>query len=499
MELNPIHCIDFYKSDHRRQYPEGTTLVYSNFTPRSDDRSLTKDGHVVVFGLQMFIQDFLIDSFNRNFFALPKNEVLTRYKRRMDASLGPNDIGVEHIRALHDLGYLPIAIKALPEGTVSPIKTPVLTMFNTHHEFFWLVNYLETAMSAALWKPMTVATVAHKYRSILKDFADLTGVDPEFVKLQAHDFSFRGMSCMEDAARSGIGHLLSFIGTDTVTAIDAAEHYYSANADHEVIGGSVSATEHSVMCIGGQGGEFDTFRRLIEDVYPSGIISIVSDTWDFWKVITEFLPQLKGSIMARDGKVVIRPDSGDPVKIICGDPDAAPGSFEYKGAVECLWETFGGTMTDKGYMVLDSHIGLIYGDSITLERAYDILNGLERKGFASSNVVLGVGSYSYQYNTRDTYGFAMKATYGEVNGEAREIFKDPATDSGDKKSARGLLHVCSHTLRLTDRVNPLEECGGALKLVFANGDFKEKYTLQEIRSRLNGDAMNCTFTTDAAA
>ena len=205
-----------------------------------------------------------------------------------------------------------------------------------------------------------------------------------------------------------------------------------------MIGGSVPATEHSVMCMGTKDNEIGTFERLITELYPTGIVSIVSDTWDFWQVITEYLPQLKSRIVARDGKVVIRPDSGDPVKIIVGDKDAVPGSPEYKGAIECMWEVFGGTVTEKGYKLLDSHIGLIYGDSITLQRQEAILGGLKEKGFASFNVVLGIGSFTYEYVTRDTYGFAMKATYGEVNGEPRNIFKDPKTDDGTKKIRKRL-------------------------------------------------------------
>ena len=175
-------------------------------------------------------------------------------------------------------------------------------------------------------------------------------------------------------------------------------------------------------------------------------MSIVSDTWDLWEVLTEYLPQLKDEIMARDGKVVIRPDSGDPVDIICGtrlgnDTTGSQSTSTESGVIELLWDTFGGTINEKGYKELDSHIGCIYGDAITHERAREIFERLEAKGFASTNIVFGVGSFTYQFNTRDTFGFAMKATYGEVNGVGREIFKDPITDNGEKKSAKGLLMV----------------------------------------------------------
>ena len=277
-------------------------------------------------------------------------------------------------------------------------------------------------------------------------------------------------------------------------AIEFLETYYNANVEKELVGGSVPATEHSVMCMGEKEKEIETFRRLIEDLYPSGIVSIVSDTWDFWQVLTEYLPALKDKIMARTGgtfgdKVVIRPDSGDPVKIICGDESAEPGTAEHIGAVELLWGVFGGTVNEKGYKELDSHIGLIYGDSITPQRAIDIMEGLKAKGFASTNVVFGIGSYTYQHVTRDTPGLAMKATYGEVNGKGRNIFKDPKTDSGTKKSHCGLLKVernpmNGNRLETRQEVSWDEANTGELKPVFKDGKLLRETTLSEIREKL---------------
>ena len=494
MKLNPLTAIDFYKADHRRQYPEGTTLVYSNFTPRSDKLCTIPasiyDGTVTFFGLQFFIKDFLIDAWNSEFFSKPKDEVVRKYKRRMDTSLGAGAIPVEHIEALHDLGYLPICIKALPEGTRTHIKVPVMVIYNTHPDFFWLTNYLETILSCYLWKPMTSATVAHHYRLLLDRYAEETGADKGFVQFQAHDFSFRGMSGPEDAAISGAAHLCSFVGTDTVAAIDLVEDYYNGDAEKELIGCSVPATEHSVMCMGTCEGEIETFRRLIIRLYPAGIVSIVSDTWDFWQVITKFAAELKAEILARNGKVVFRPDSGDPVKIICGDLDAPADSPAFKGAVECLWDIFGGTTTEKGFKVLDSHVGLIYGDSITLTRAEAILAGLKAKGFASSNVVFGIGSYTYQYATRDTFGFAVKSTYGEVRGVGREIYKDPKTDSGVKKSARGLLKVTNFdgVYCLVDRQQGIDEADCCLRPVFRDGKLLVDDSIAAIRGRVAGKA-----------
>ena len=233
---------------------------------------------------------------------------------------------------------------------------------------------------------------------------------------------------------------------------------------------------------------YDYFTRMIKDVYPSGIVSVVADTFDFWKVITEFTVALKNIILARNGKVVFRPDSGDPVKIIVGDPDAPVGSPAYKGAVECLWEIFGATITPTGYKTLDSHVGLIYGDSISLERAQAILSGLEKKGFSSANIVFGIGSFTYQMCSRDTFGTAIKATWGVVNGEDRELFKDPKTDNGIKKSACGLIRVEYEKdhYALYDHQTCDQEKDGELKNVFFNGKMVRNENSRQIRIRLHG-------------
>jgi nicotinamide phosphoribosyltransferase len=236
------------------------------------------------------------------------------------------------------------------------------------------------------------------------------------------------------------------------------------------------------------------------ETYPTGILSVVSDTWDLWKVCTEHVVTLKEEILARDGKLVIRPDSGNPVDILCGTEDwtesdenfddASRGTYatpEEKGVIELLWDVFGGTVNEQGYKVLDSHIGAIYGDSITIERADEICKRLEAKGFASTNVVLGIGSFTYQYNTRDTFGFAMKATYVEVNGEGREIFKDPITDDGTKKSATGLLSVIyddNNEYKLIDKVDWATTNDGALQTIYKDGFQYNVTTLEEIRKNL---------------
>ncbi len=484
MKIQTPLLLDGYKIGHVFQYPPDTTMVYSNLTARS---SRTGINEVVAFGFQYFVEEYLIRQFKETFFDRPKAEVLAAYQRRVDNYLGPGAVTVDHIMALHDMQYLPLQIKAVPEGVSVPLRVPMLTIRNTIPEFFWLTNMLETLMSSVVWHPCTSATTALQYRKTFERYAKLTGGPKDFVPWQGHDFSFRGLTGPETAALSGAAHLLSFTGTDTVPAIDLLEEYYGADSDKELVGGSVPATEHSVMCMGMQDNERETFKRLLTETYPAGPLSVVSDTWDFWKVLTEYLPAMKDVIMARDGKLIVRPDSGDPVKIICGDLDGATRA-ERLGAITILWETFGGEMNEADYRELDPHIGLIYGEAITLERQEEILGRLKAKGFASTNVVFGIGSYTYQYVTRDTYGFAIKSTFGATLSRGNlPIFKNPATDSGLKKSAKGLLRVdkgADGRLYVTEDVDWDDEIGGELQIIFRDGHAYNVQTLAEIRARI---------------
>lgn len=393
-EYIAILLCDFYKTAHREQYPVGTTKIYSTWTPRtSREKGINK---VVTFGIEGFIKEYLIDYFNKNFFERPLKEVKSKYERIIKNCLQKEEVDTSHIEALHKLGYLPIKICAVEEGTIVPVRVPMLTIENTHPDFFWITNYLETLMSCMLWQPITSATISCQYRNILNNWYAITvekGKEEEVispVSFQGHDFSMRGMSSLESVELSGAGHLVNFVGTDSIPAIMYLEKNYNTDVEKELVGTSISATEHSVQCAYGQEKEFETYKRLINEVYPKGMVSIVSDTWDLWNVINNYLPKLHDDIMKRDGKIVIRPDSGNPVDIICGNPNS-DNENERKGVVELLWEQFGGTITRQGYKLLDSHIGTIYGDAITLERCNEICQRLAIKGFASTNVVFGIG------------------------------------------------------------------------------------------------------------
>lgn len=503
LKINPLLMTDGYKTSHRLMYPKATNLVYSNYTCRSIKYMPENCKDIVVFGTQYVFQ-YIHELFEENFFKQDKESVCQEAKEYLSAYLG-TDYEVSHFRDLHDLGYLPISVKALEEGTIVKAGIPLFTIKNTHPEFFWVTNFLETLISTLIWKPVHSASLAYGFKKILNKYAEETGVDPSFIPFQGHDFSFRGMQSPEAAISSGLGFLTSFSGTDTLPVLQAAKHFYNS----ENVGFSVPASEHSVMCSHGKEGEIDTLKYLMNQ-YPTGILSVVSDTWDLWKLITEYLPQLKEEILSRDGKLVIRPDSGDPVDIICGlqysstkqayerdgkyfakkrnDNSININNYteiseaEYKGTIELLWDVFGGTINDKGYKVLDSHIGLIYGDSITPERATQIAERLKAKGFANQ-VVYGVGSYSLGYATRDSQGGAVKSTYVEVNCEPRPIFKDPITDDGTKKSSKGLLKV-NENLELEDNVSWEEEQTGMLLPLYVDGTFSRRTTLEQIRTKL---------------
>jgi nicotinamide phosphoribosyltransferase len=548
-DLNPMLFVDSYKLHHKPMYPNGMVKLYSNGTPRASRMPGVKE--VVVFTMQHTIREYLIEKFNKNFFMTEERErclnqswALEALKGKMVADYKRHcPVDTKHIEDLWDLGYLPIEIKALEEGTLCPIGVPVFTITNTHPSFAWLVNYLETLISCCIWQGMTSATITHEYKKILTKHAlESDEENVEFVNWQAHDFSMRGMSSVESAITSGMGHLLSVTGSDNIPAIYQLEKSYSGSG---LIGASIPATEHSVMCMGNKENEVDTFRRLLT-LYPEGNLAIVSDTWDLWDVAEFYLPVLRDLIMSRNGKLVIRPDSGNPADILCGldyeeidhrdevylidDPKVVyvrnedaffrvkkiekSGTFDYvysevreaevKGLVQLLWDAFAGTTNTQGYKVLDSHIGAIYGDSITLARAEEICTRLRENGFASTNVVLGIGSYTYQYNTRDTFGFAIKATYGEVMSsdgtctcentsscecgkiDRREIYKDPITDDGTKKSKRGLLRVDMEDGKIVcyESQTPFEETQGLLQTVFKDGKLYNQTTLERIREKL---------------
>ena len=599
--INPMLMTDFYKTIHHLAYVPKMEKLVSYWTTRMTRKE--EIDKVVMFGLQALIKEHLINDFNDNLFNVDWDTINEEYIEVISNTMSVQASDTTELKRLYDLGYLPIEIKAIEEGERVNIKTPMFEISNTVDGFGWLVNYLETYISVNIWHPMTSASTAYSFREVVNEYFDKTvgeygvmqvlpkkeggylhhPVDGQ-VKLNSAkntacgDFSMRGMTSFESAMASSAGHLTSFTGTATIPAILWLEGYYNCDCTKETVGKGVPSTEHSVMSSYGREGEFECYRHLIEDVFKTGPLSIVSDTYDYWNVLTNYLPLLKDSIMNRDGKVIIRGDSGNPVDIICGTAqvvnldneeyiksleecqewmadyiwkevhnstthgecgdDEQSAYFKYqgkiykivislfwnrcdkqyyymdeaevarceeielsaeqKGTVEILWEIFGGYINEKGYKVLDPHIGTIYGDSITLELAKEIYRRLESKGFAVNNATLGIGSYTYQYVTRDTLGFALKATHSVVDSQERQIYKDPLTDKSKgnnfKKSQRGMCYVYrdGEDIRYTDE-HTIEELkqdkyrDNMLKTVFKDSRLIKEFSIAEIRNKLHGN------------
>jgi len=487
--INPLLLLDYYKTTHNEQYPNGITKIVSYYTPRMS--RISDEDKLVMFGLQAFIKEYLIGAFNENFFCKPKNEVLAEYKRVIDHTLGKGIVNYEKLEKLHDLGYLPIEIKAVDEGERVPIKVPMFEIANTHPDFAWLVNTLETALSCSLWHTQVSANVGYHYRQIVNKFFDIS-VDNNVPRSRAlGDFSMRGQESCESAIKSSAGFCLSFVNTATVPTILFLEDYYNCNCEKEPVAFGAISTEHSVMNsnYAVDGDEISMVKRLLCDIYPANGFSMVSDSYDYWNMVDNIIPACKEDILKHGGYIGIRGDSGDPVDITTE-------------TVKRLWSTFGGSANDKGYKVLDSHIKVIYGDSITPQRAENIYKILVENGFACNNVLLGVGSFSMQCleqdgewkpYTRDTFGIAIKATYCEVNGKPIQIFKDPKTDTGNfKKSQRGMCVVYrdeNGELNYKDgyETGTIHSFDGEnlLKSVFRDGKMVKEQTLQKIRDILH--------------
>ena len=495
----PIICTDYYKTLHHGQYNKDMTKIVSYFTPRM---SRVTDKKLVMFGLQYFIKKYLIEDFTENFFGVSKESIVNRYKRYMKYTLSENLTNCERWEKLHDFGYLPLEICAIPEGTRVPMKVPMIQITNTHPDFMWLVNHFETAMSATLWHMMASANVGYEYRGIVHKYYRLTCDDNVPYNTAIGDFSMRGQESIESATTSSAAFLLSFVNTATIPAVEFMEKYYNANVEKEVVGRGLASTEHSVMCSNYaiDGNEKDFILRLLNNIYPNDNFTMVSDSYDLWNLVGNIMSdsEVKKAVMNHNGFIGIRPDSGNPADIICGCSYIENDTFEKTGVVELLWNIYGGTVNSKGYKVLDKHIKVVYGDSITPERAEEIYHRLQEKGFAANNVSLGMGSYSLQScegntpMTRDTYSIAVKSTYGELkDGTKFEIFKNPKTDSGNfKKSQKGCCAVFKDVngdIIYEDGYMYLDTkkfSNNLLIPVFKNGNLLKDYTLKEIRNTL---------------
>ena len=477
---------DTYKHTHPRMYPKNLNKLVSYLTPR---KNMSEAFDTMVFtGLQPFLMDYLVKGFNEQFFSLPLSEVEKIYKEYMSVQIGVENTEWESIAALHELGYLPLEIRALPEGSLVNMGIPVVEKTNTHPDFAWVVQWVECVLQAELWAPCAYATVGKAYHDLAAKYYAETAVDADpFMAMS--DFGMRGMSCVEDSIRASANWLFSFNKTSTIPALPYIDKYYMADCAKAGIGRGGVSTEHSVMGANYalDGDEITFVKRLLTELYPNTSFSMVSDTYDYWNMIDNIIPACKEEILAHNGKLLIRPDSGNMVEITIR-------------TIKSLWETFGGTINGKGYKVLNPHIGLIYGDGCTLNRVHEIYENLKQLGFAATNVVFGVGAFCFHglfdsqnkmtIITRDTFGIAMKATYGQFGDKKLFIYKDPKTDEGKlKKSHKGCCQVISDNGsftcidELTDWVNDSDTC---LKTVFKDGKITKIQTFAEIRNRIYG-------------
>lgn len=396
---------DSYKVSMFKQYPAGTTGVYSYIESRGGRYDRT-----VFFGLQAFIKEYLLEPITQADIDIA-DEILTAHGEPF------NRQGWEYILRVHG-GKLPVVIRAVPEGTVVPVKNVLATIENTDPECFWLTTYLETALLRAIWYPTTVATQSWTIKQLIKDFLEKTG-DPNLIDFKLHDFGARGASSMESAGIGGAAHLVNFMGTDTISGILYAREYYNAG----IAGFSIPAAEHSTITSWGRDNEVKAYANMVTQfAKPGSIVAIVSDSYDVYNAASKLWgEELRQQVIDSGATIVIRPDSGDPVEV-------------NRKLIEILGEKFGYTTNVKGFKVLNN-VRLIQGDGVNELTIRSILGAFMAMGWSADNIAFGMGGALLQQVDRDTQKFAMKCSAAEVNGMWIDVQKDPVTDSGKKSKA----------------------------------------------------------------
>lgn len=477
---------DTYKNTNPDAMPEGLIKLTSYITPR---KSMFKNiDKVVFFGLQGFIQEFLINLVNETFFKRDKEEVLVEYKSYLDTQIGEQSYDLSRIAALHDLGYLPIKMKALPEGSLVNMGVPCIELTNTHPDFAWVVQWIECIAQSELFGTCNWATMAHEYRKLANDFYKKTtdGANPAMAMA---DFGFRGLG-VDNGIRASSSWLLSFDKTSTIPAMQYIDKMYNAECAKNHIGIGAVSLEHATVCsnLAVCETEENLLRRLLTTVYKDTSFSYVSDSFDYWSLVNDTLPKLKKEIMKHNGKFLVRPDSGDIVEISVK-------------TVQKLYEIFGGSVNSKGYKELNPKVGIIYGDGCQYFKIEEIWTKLEKLGFAADTILFGVGAFSFTAMctpedgmvclTRDTFGFAMKSTDCVINGKEYTIQKNPKTDQNHlKKSHKGLCcvtkdgddYVCHDGY--TSETLPADNL---LRTVYRDGQFVRTTNFADIRERLNAN------------
>lgn len=402
---NIILNTDSYKVSMFKQYPAGTTGVYSYIESRGGRYDRT-----VFFGLQAFIKEYLLDPITQSDIDIA-DEILTAHGEPF------NRAGWQYILDKHN-GYLPVVIRAVPEGTVVPVKNVLATIENTDPEAFWLTTWLETALLRAIWYPTTVATQSRAIKELILDYLEKTG-DPSLIDFKLHDFGARGVSSQESASIGGAAHLVNFMGTDTIIGVVYARQFYNAG----ISGFSIPAAEHSTITSWGRDGEVNAYRNMVNQfAKPGAILAVVSDSYDIYNAAEKLWgEELRQQVIDSGATVVIRPDSGDPVEV-------------NRNLIQILDRKFGSTVNGKGFKVLNN-VRLIQGDGVNELTIRSILGAFMALGYSADNIAFGMGGALLQQVDRDTQKFAMKCSSALVNGEWIDVQKDPVTDSGKKSKA----------------------------------------------------------------
>jgi nicotinamide phosphoribosyltransferase len=461
MHDNIIMMTDSYKVSHHKQYPPGTQHVFSYFESRGGVFDRT-----VFFGLQYILRRYLTGSLVNHGTI---HEAKTRFHKHFGSSAYFNETGWLHIAGRYG-GYLPLEIRALPEGTVAPTGTPLITVVNTDPAVPWLTNYVETILSQ-VWYPTTVCTQSHAMRKIILDALKQSGT-PETIDFRLHDFGYRGSTSVESAAIGGLAHLVNFKGTDTFAAIELGEKYYG----EPMAGFSVPAAEHSTITSWGRDYEIDAYHNML-DQYPTGTVAVVSDSYNIYEACRVLWGgELRDRVLERDGCLVIRPDSGDPKVVL---PTVS----------NLLYSAFGGMVNAKGFTVLNPKVRLIQGDGIDYATLGHLINHYMALGWSADNLSFGSGGGLLQKVNRDTCKFAFKCSSAKIDGVWRPVSKDPVTDSG-KRSKEGILDVDDGftLMRLDEPVYESDRKGlprtrSLMETVYYNGDVCDISTLAEIRER----------------
>lgn len=451
---------DSYKSSHWLQYPPQTEFISSYIEPRGGLFANT-----VFFGLQAYLLDSLSKPISQ--------QDIDEAALLMGAHGVPfYQAGWQYILDNHK-GFLPVAIDAIAEGTVLPCKNAVVQVVNTDPNCYWLTSYLETALLRAVWYPSTVASLSYLCRGIIKTAMQKTCDSLDGLPFKLHDFGARGASSQQSAALGGLGHLVNFAGTDTVSALIGAARWYGMNTPERMAGFSIPAAEHSTMTSWGRDAEVDAYRNMLKQFGGAGkIVAVVSDSYDLWNAIDNLWGgELRDEVLQNGGKLVIRPDSGDPVKVV-------------REALERLAVRFGTRINSKGYKVLPDSVRLIQGDGINPVSLQKIIDAVIEAGFSIDNLAFGMGGGLLQQVDRDTLGWAMKASAARVDGAWRDVYKDPIT-SRAKRSKRGRLAVVQDASGQIDTIREDELAGrdNLLRPVFRNGQLLVQDDLLTIRAR----------------